>query len=240
MYDIPIKILDKIHMLMYNNIYVGVTKKCRGCGGEVALKIIGLCGASGSGKSTVASIFEKHGVFVLDADRVYADLVDAPSPCLTELAQRFGAQILNDRGALDRKRLAQLVFLSPDSESKRRSLNEIAHRHILAEVRRRIARLEARGAKIVLFDAPLLFESGFDAECDRVVSVVADREVKIARILRRDGIDRTMAERRIDAQLSDEVLARRSDFCIINNGDLRSVEDEVLKIINEINEVKKG
>lgn len=196
--------------------------------------IIGLCGGSGSGKSTVAKIFAEEGACVLDADRIYHELVSHPSPCTRELADAFGSEILTSEGALDRPRTAELVFSGEGAEARRQRLNEITHRYILEEVKRRIAEEEKKGSAAVLFDAPLLFESGFESECGCIVCVSADENVRLSRIVQRDGIDRETARLRFATQFSDRYLIAHSDYCIYNNGDTEELATSARRIARTI------
>ena len=202
------------------------------------MKIVGLCGGSGSGKGVVADLLSEYGFAHIDTDKIYHELTDKSSPCLNELALAFGDRIVNKNGGLDRRVLAEIVFNSPDNERSREILNEIAHRYVLCEVRRLLPMLEEQGYVAALVDAPLLFESGFDRECDNIVAVLAPRRIRIQRICARDGIDSLAAQRRIDSQLSDEYLLSHSDYCITNDSDLdelrSSCESLVEKIINNV------
>ena len=130
------------------------------------MKVVGLCGGSGSGKSVVAGLLSEYGFAHIDTDKIYHDLTDRSSPCLDDLVAEFGKGIINETGGLDRTSLAEIVFNSPNKDELRKTLNRIAHRHVLDSVRELLPRLKAEGFAAALVDAPLLFESGFDKECD--------------------------------------------------------------------------
>lgn len=183
------------------------------------MKVLGLAGGSGSGKGYVASLFASRSIVSIDTDAVYRDLVSGPGECMAELIAAFGKDIATEDGALDRAAMRRLVFSSELAEDNRARLNEIAHRHVLSEVRRKISELRKTNAPAVLVDAPLLFESGFDKECDAVISVVAPVDVRVSRIMKRDGISSEAAYARISTQISDAELLSRSDFVINNCGD---------------------
>ena len=197
------------------------------------MKLIGLCGGSGSGKGTVASLFAEEGFLHIDTDEVYHNLTSKKTPCLDELCRAFGEGILGVDGALDRAALSKIVFAGGSGE-KRAKLNSIAHRHVLDAVREIIKDADGK-YPAVLVDAPLLFESGFDTECDLVVAVVADRERRIQRIVSRDNITLEMAGRRIDAQIADSELIARADFVIRNDSDVESLKCAVAETIKKIN-----
>ena len=192
--------------------------------------IIGLTGPSGAGKGTIASLFAAYGVPSIDTDAVYHDLLMPPSDCLNELAERFGNGILSPDGALDRKVLAALVF-APGHEADLADLNTITHRHVLSEVRRILAVYREQGKPAVLVDAPQLFESGFDAECHHVLSVLAPRNMRLARIMARDGLDEERASARLNAQKPDEFYRSHSDAVVYNHGEASAMDIDVRRLL---------
>ena len=194
--------------------------------------IVGLTGPSGAGKSGVCRIFERYGVPCIDTDAVYHKLLTPPSACLDELVSRFGTSILNADGTLDRKALSSLVF-TPKNQEALKELNRIAHRHILSDVRRQCDTLRQGGCPVVLVDAPQLYESGFDGECDLVVAVVAPCDVCVARIIARDGITRERAEARLQAQNSIDYFQSHADVIIENHGRIEDVESDVLALVKK-------
>ena len=187
---------------------------------------IGLTGPSGAGKGTVASLFAAHGVPSIDTDKVYHDLLIPPSACLDELSARFGTGILTPDGMLNRGALAAIVFAEGHGTDLA-DLNTITHRHILAKTREMLAAYAAQGVPAVLVDAPQLFESGFDAECGFILSVLAPYELRLSRIMARDGLDETRAKARLDASHTDDFFRERSDAVMINDGALDAMEAEV-------------
>ena len=197
------------------------------------MKIIGLCGGSGSGKGVVSEFFLKLGIPSVDTDVVYHEITGRKSACVDELASCFGENIIDSNGGLNRRALSDIVFADGASE-KLKLLNQIAHRHILDKTREIIEEYSKNGASAVIIDAPLLFESGFDKECDITVAVVADRDARIDRVVRRDEISTEAAARRIDSQISDSELIKRCDYFVENNGDLSSLEDAVKMIAAKI------
>ena len=194
---------------------------------------IGLAGGSGSGKGRVASLLSASGIPVFDCDAVYHELISKKGRLPLELADAFGAGILLPDGGVDRKKLAAAAFGDP---AKRDRLNAITHRRILEALHDWIKRAEKQGVRSILIDAPLLFESGFDRECDLTVAVIAPIETRVERIVSRDGISPEAARERIAAQLSDEDLLRRADHLIHNGGDLVQLNGEVQKLLKIINE----
>lgn len=197
--------------------------------------IIGLCGGSGSGKSTVAALFSEHGFLHINTDEIYHSLISTESECRDALVLEFGQEILEGE-AINRQRLSKIVF-ADGSAHRLKTLNEISHRYVLSEVRRIISELDFTKYRGAIVDAPLLFESGFDKECDTVVSVVADKDVRLERIVSRDGITKERALKRISKQISDDVLIEKSDFVIVNDN---TQEELNLQIKNIINTLDKG
>ena len=199
------------------------------------MTVLGICGGSGSGKSTVADMLADFGVCVLDADRIYHELVDAPSPCVDALVDAFGTQILSQDGALDRRALSRIVFFGDGAGQRLRRLNAITHAFVKERIRQRIAALARQGERFALIDAPLLFESGLHTDCAAVIGVIAEDAVRIERMVRRDGISQEEAERRIRAQLSNDELRRRCDFCVQNDADVQTLGNAVRALWEHIN-----
>ncbi len=197
------------------------------------MKVIGLCGGSGSGKGTVCAAFRALGVPTIDTDIIYHEITSYTSECLLELASEFGEEIIKD-GALDRRELASRVFGTDNSEERRNVLNRITHKYVLGEVRARLSELEKQGHALAVVDVPLLFESGFNSECQVVIAVVADREKRIQRIVARDNITAEHAAARIDSQLSDQWLGEHAHYIITNNGDVSDLGYKVKEIYKNI------
>lgn len=198
------------------------------------MKVIGLCGGSGSGKGMVSEIFSVFGIPSIDTDKVYHELTSKPSECLTALTNEFGEGILDSEGALNRKALSELVFGDGVCASRRKTLNSITHKYVLDRTREILANYEALGAKAAIVDAPLLFESGFDKECDIIIAVIADMNIRIDRIMLRDDISETKATLRVKTQLPDDYLISRSDYVINNSTSLDALEEAVSDIANKI------
>ena len=193
--------------------------------------VIGLTGPTGAGKGEVAAIFARHGIPVINADRVYHELITPPSSCLEELKEVFGKGILSPDGSLDRRTLGGIVFNDP---AARERLNTITHRYVMEEVKTRMERLRREGVPVVVFDAPQLFEAGAHKGCTAVISVLADRQLRLERIMARDGISPEAAMRRILAQKSDDFFKAHSDFVIENNGNVESLTPRVHHILKEL------
>lgn len=196
------------------------------------LKIIGICGRSGSGKGYVSRTFSLFGIPSVDTDAVYRDIISggARTECVGELVSVFGSGIIDDEGNLVRRRLANIVF-AEGAADKLRMLNEITHKYILAETLRLCSEYKKMGKKAVIIDAPVLFESGFDYYCDIKLCVTAPEELLVERICQRDGIPVFEAERRLESQMSSERLRELCHGEIVNDGKM-----DVIEQIREITE----
>ena len=197
---------------------------------------IGLAGGSGSGKGRVSALLALAGIPSFDCDAVYHELISRDGTLSRELADAFGDEILSRAGGVDRAALREAAFHDPE---KRARLNAITHRHVLRELREWVDRAEKQGVTAVVVDAPLLFESGFDRECDLTVAVTAPVDLRVERIVRRDGITPDAARERVDAQIPDADLTRRADLVIENGGDQAQLSLEVSRILKIINERRK-
>ena len=197
------------------------------------MKIVGLCGGSGSGKGAVAKIFAEYGFVHIDTDALYHTMTSYPSPCLRELADAFGNEIISN-GKLDRKVLANLVFSGEGSGERRQTLNSIAHKHIREKTKSLIEKYKNEGAIGVVIDAPLLFESSFDKLCTYVICVIADENIRMERIIKRDEITGKQAFLRIKTQLPDSYLVENSDYTITNNGTEEELRDATFEVVKKL------
>lgn len=194
--------------------------------------IIGLTGPSGAGKGTVAARMAPFGVVSIDTDKVYHTLLIPPSDCLDALVKRFGRDILRSDGTLDRAALAATVF-AEGHEADLEALNHITHRYVLAQVKAQCRALALLGCPAVLVDAPLLFESGFDRSCDRTLAVLADREVRLDRIMARDQLSREAAEARLNAQKPDDFYTERAEATVRNDGSPAELDSLLTTLLTE-------
>jgi dephospho-CoA kinase len=198
--------------------------------------VIGLTGPTGAGKGAVASIFEKYKIPVINADRVYHELISPPSSCLQELVDAFGKKILLPDGSLDRRALGGIVFNDPAALER---LNSITHRYVMEEVQTRMERFRRDGLPVAVFDAPQLFEAGAHRACGAVISVLADRGLRLERIMARDNLTAEAAMRRILAQKSDEFFKTHSDYIIENNGTIETLAPQVHRILVELGVISR-
>lgn len=194
-------------------------------------RIIGLTGQSGSGKSTVARCFEKHGFSVINADLLVRRIYESDSPCLKTISAVFGKDVINPDGTPDRKLLAQKAFSSAENTEM---LSKIVHPFVTAELFKEVKKAVNEGKDTVIFDAPQLFESNAEVICDVVISVVADRKIRINRICSRDNITEEQAEMRVNAQLSENFFRENSDYIIENNRSVEELEKQSESLIENV------
>lgn len=190
-------------------------------------KIIGLTGGVGSGKTTVSSYFAGRGFEVVDADKIAKAIVEAGSDVLEKLAGVFGDDILNGDGSLDRRKLAAKAF--SDKALKNR-MDGIMHGEILRIMKARIGELAESGyTGVIILDIPLLFEikTGLEEDIEEIWVVDAEEEIRIKRVIERDGITRDEVLKIMDNQLSGAEKRKRAHIVIDNSG---SSEELYLKL----------
>ena len=185
---------------------------------------IGLTGGIGSGKSTVAALLAAHGAVVVDADEIARDVVEPGTPGLAAVVAEFGPDVLRESGTLDRARLAQIVFNDPAALQR---LNEIVHPLVGAESQRLIS--AAPAGAVLVYDVPLLVESGLQDVFDSVVVVEAPENVRLERLTAR-GVDPQDAVRRMANQASGEQRAAVADYVIDNSGALPELAGQVDRV----------
>ena len=190
------------------------------------MKIIGLTGGSGAGKSVVAAEFQKLGAGIVDADAIYRKLCDENLDMLSELENEFGDILTIDK-KLDRAKLANIVF---SDNNKLKKLNEITILYIKKASDERFKVLKDKGIKIAIYDAPTLFQTGTDAMCDGVIGIIADRNIRIERIIKRDNISENAAKARIDAQPDNKFYYDRCQYIIENNVSHETLQEQVKQL----------
>lgn len=197
------------------------------------MKIIGLTGPTGSGKTTVSLLAEELGFAVIDCDRLARRVTERGSAVLRMLAESFGKEIILPDGTLDRKALAARAFSSPESTQ---ALNGIMLPAVARLVESEIDKLEADGIKRVLLDAPTLFESGLDKKCDAVIAVLCPESIRKKRIIERDRLTEEQADTRLSASKPDEFYRDRTAFAVVNDGDISHFKASVYHLFNLLGE----
>ncbi|TVP45757.1 MAG: dephospho-CoA kinase [Halomonas sp.] len=189
--------------------------------------IIGLTGGIGSGKSTVARAFEALGAPWVDADDVAREVVAPGEPALIAIKERFGDQVINPDGALNRAALRNIVFKAPE---QRKWLESITHPIVRARLLQYLEQLEHQGAPYVLLVSPLLFESGQHALVSRSIVVDVPEELQLSRTQQRDGVSESQVHAILAAQLPREQRLAQADDVIDNSGDHASMMQQVAKL----------
>ncbi len=190
-----------------------------------SVKIIGLTGPIGGGKSTVAALLREEGVPVIDADGLAHEGLGARS---AEVCRAFPEACV--AGVPDRRRLAQLIFTNPD---RRERLEAILHPYVRRRIDELLAHYRAQGAAIAVVEIPLLFEKGWEHRLDGVLVVSAPWEVRRRRLVAR-GLDPEDAERREASQMPAEEKVRRATWVIDNSGDLDALKEKTLAWLREV------
>jgi dephospho-CoA kinase len=186
--------------------------------------VIGLTGGIGSGKSTVAQLLAEHGATVIDADSIARDVVEPGEPALLELAERFGSEIIDESGSLRRAKLAEVAFADEKSTA---DLNAIMHPRIAVRAQELIS---ANPTSVVVYDMPLLVETGQMSLVDRVVVVDVDPEIQLQRALSRGVLEQGDIERRMAVQADRDTRIAAADYVISNDGTLSELRDHVARL----------
>jgi len=194
------------------------------------MRIIGLTGGIASGKTSVATMLERLGAPVVDADLLAREVVEPGQPALAAIRDAFGPGVVNPDGTLNRAALGEVVFTDPVA---RRTLEGITHPAIRALADAKLATLREAGAQVVFYVAPLLIEVGLAARMDQVWVVYLDRERQLERLMARDGLGREAAQQRIDSQMPMEEKRRLADLVIDNSGSREELTRQVERIWRE-------
>ena len=179
------------------------------------MKIIGITGPTGAGKTTALNALASLGACIIDADEVYHRLLEESVPLREALTARFG-DICDERGKIDRKRLGGVVFDDPAALA---DLNGITHRFVGEEIRRELRAAEEAKRPAAAIDAIALIESGTGKLCDAVVGIIAPAEVRVRRIMAREGIPEDYARKRVSAQKDETFFRENCDYILENSED---------------------
>lgn len=193
------------------------------------MKIIGITGGTGCGKTTALNELERRGALLIDCDAVYHRMLETDRPMLDEIEKYFPGAVVD--GKLDRKALGAVVFTD---EEALRDLNIITHRHINLEIRRILREHAMNSGTLAAIDAIELFSSGLAKRCTATVGVIAGRDVRISRIMRRDGISREYAMMRVNAQRPNEYFIQKCSRVLENNGSQEEFIERCRKTFEEV------
>ena len=193
--------------------------------------VIGLTGGIGSGKSTVAHWLSEQGIAVLDADRTVHELLASDQETINEVVTEFGKGVLSETGEIARRILGQRVFSDPKA---RRRLEEILHPRVADSMYKRQLILEAQGAKVCVWDVPLLFEAGFSQWVNEVWVVWVPVSIQKDRVMKRDTLSLSEVDLRIQAQYPLEEKVRQANVVIDNSGTWQETEVQCVKELARI------
>ena len=196
--------------------------------------IIGITGSSGAGKSTVCEYLEnEYKVKVINADKIARKLSKKGTSYIIDIIKIFGKNIVDEEGELKRRKLAEIIYSNTE---KREELNSCTFKYITKEIEKKLDKIDNDTVKII--DAPLLFESKLNERCDKVIGVIAKREIQIDRIVARDDIDYEQAEKRLVAQQTNEFYIAHCDD-IVENNSLLGFEQDIERIMKKYGISKK-
>ena len=193
------------------------------------MKILGITGSSGSGKTTVSELIGiKYLSEFIYADKVVKEMSVPGTEYMKKIEEKFGKDILLENGFLNKKMLADKIY---HNKQDLEILNELTFKYVVDEIKRRVA--FSQNVDYIVIDAPLLIESGLDKLCDYIISVIADENIKIKRICQRDNLDENTARKRLNIQNENKYYTEKSNFVILNNEDC-NLEKEIENIIKQI------
>ena len=195
------------------------------------MKLIGLTGGIASGKSTVSAILRRLGAKIIDADALARQIVEPHQPAWNEIVNTFGKEILQSDGSLDRKRLRKLVFDEPHA---RKQLEDITHPRIRRLAQEKIAESAATGAPLVVYEAPLFFETGIHVWLRPVILVASNTATQKRRLQERDNLTDEEIEQHLKAQMSLEEKRKLADYVVENNGTVEELERAVERTVQKV------
>lgn len=193
--------------------------------------ILGITGGIATGKSTVARMLAARGAVVVNADDLAREVMAPGSEILQRLTREFGPGILHTDGGLNRRALGDIVFRDGNA---RRLLNAITHPAIGKLAVRRIQEWQAKGASLIVYESPLLFEAGAEHRVDKVLVVITSRKEQWRRLLKRPGMTPKRAAAMIDSHMNQEQKAARGDFVLETSGTLEELEKQVETLLAKL------
>lgn len=186
--------------------------------------LVGVTGGIASGKSTVSRQLADAGLAVVDADQIARQVVEPGTSGLQQVVNTFGSGVLLPNGELDRQGLGRCIF---NDDGKRRQLNQILQPIIRAAIGDEVNQLRREGQRIIVLDLPLLFETGYAKDCDRILVVNIRPDMQLQRLMARNGYSQQEAQARIDAQFPLAAKVARADYVINNSGDRQALSKAV-------------
>lgn len=193
--------------------------------------LIGITGGMGAGKSAVAALYTRMGYPVFSADTLAREVVEPGEPALGEIRELFGENALLEDGTLNRPWVRDQIAHDPELRLK---LEAITHPRIQARFRELAKEASEEGKKIIFYEAPLLFEAKSETQLDAVITVHAPDEVRIQRVLKRDGTSREVVEKLLASQMPQEEKMRRSQFLIENSSDEKALKNTAFAVLGQV------
>ena len=195
--------------------------------------LVGVTGNIGSGKSQLCAMLESHGVVRIDADDLARTVVEPGTSGLTAIMECFGTQYILADGSLNRPLMGQRIFGDPRA---RQQLENILHPLIRKEAAKACEQAVAAGASFITYEAALLLEGNHDAFVDRVVVVHAPADIRLQRVLIRDGFDEDSVRKRMQAQMSAKDQIQRADMAIDNSTDMANLAHSCTRLLSRFND----
>ena len=190
--------------------------------------IIGVTGGIACGKSTVSNELSKYGAKIINADKMAHWQLSPGGEIYEEYIKHFGNDILDDGELIDRRKVAAIVF---NDKQELKWINEMAHPILLRHIRERLVKYQSEGVTLVVLDVPLLFEAGWDRECDEIWVVHLKHDRQVNRLMERNDLTLEEAESRIRAQIPSKERRKRADVVIDNNGYKSSTQKQIKRLI---------
>jgi len=195
-------------------------------------RVIGLTGGMGSGKSTVSKFLAELGAVIIDADKIGHKSYLPNTETWRELVKTFGEGILASNKAIDRKKLGMIIFDNPE---KLKQFNAIVHPPMFEIAREKIEESRRKQTKIIILDAPILFEANWTPLVDEVWVVAANEETILKRAAARTGLTEEQIRSRINTQMSDEERIQKGNVIVFNNGTMEELKEKVQKLWDNLN-----
>lgn len=197
------------------------------------MKIIGITGSSGSGKSTVTHILERElKAKVINADEIVKQMQTQGSKYFEEIVELFGIDIIKEDGSLNRRKLAEIIF---KNKAQKEKLDNLTYKYVVEEIKKQVNMAQE---EYVIIDAPLLIESKLNETCNVIIAVISKKEEQIKRICERDNIEENKAKLRIEAQMDNEFYKKNADYVVENNGgNYDELVGRIRKLVQELQQM---
>lgn len=193
--------------------------------------VLGLTGGIATGKSTADQYFRRKGIPVIDADQISHDIIDIGKPAWEKIRAHFGPKFLNEDQSINRRKLGQFVF---QNANELKVLNDITHPLIHEEIIQQIAVAKQKGVDLIVLDAPVLFETNGDLDCDQTLVISLPPQLQLERLIERNHYSIEEAKARIASQMPLRDKEARATYVIENTGTIKELEEKLTKVLNKI------